>query len=113
MAVRSFEGHDTVSIPFHRPAQLVHGVMMSSAQCDEVGEIGLTAQDPRQHVVHLREVGISATRETAALIPTIDLDALGPCRTSTEPFLVEYGAVATFQREDHLRIAGQTTGHFP
>ncbi len=87
--------------------------MMPAAQCDEVGEIGLTPQYPRQHVMHLGEVGESATREPTALVPAIDLDTLRHRRTPPGPFLVENAAVAALQRENHLRVAGQTTGNFP
>ncbi len=112
MAMRPLEGHDAIGAPFHRPAQLMHRMVMPSAQCEEIGEVRLAAQLPRHHVVDLREVGESAARESATFVSAIDLDALSPRRTSSCSFLVENRSVLSLQREDDLGVAGQATCHF-
>ncbi len=85
---------------------------MPSAQRDEVREIGLAAQHPRHHVMHLGEVGEPTARESAALVSAVDLNTLSPRRTSSCSFLVENRSVLSFEREDHLGIASQTTSYF-
>jgi hypothetical protein len=52
----SGEGHQPIGAALQRPAQLVHGMVMTPAQREQIRLIGLPALLPRKDMVDFREV---------------------------------------------------------
>ena len=111
MAVRALERHQFIGVTPDRPAELVHGPVMTTTQRDEIRLIRLAPGDPRDHVVHLGEVGEAATGKSTPLVPSGDLSPLGDRRAPAHALLIEDAAVTPFQREHHLGVARQAASH--
>jgi hypothetical protein len=111
MAMRTLERHHVIRAPFHRPSQFVDGPMMSTAQGDEIREIGLAAPYPVDHVVNFREINESAAGEATALVATRDLDPLGHRGASASAFLIEDGPIAALDREHDFGVARESPGY--
>jgi hypothetical protein len=117
VAVWPFERHNSIGTAVHRPSELVNGVVMSTTKRDEVVEVGLSTQLPRDHVVYLGEVHEAATGESAAFVPSGDLYSLLCRGTASYPLLIQDATVTALDGEHDLGITSQTsrylTGDWP
>ena len=107
LARRAHERHLSIRIAPHRPAEFVHGIVVPTAQRDEVVEIGQTTLGPMFHVMDVGELAIGAAGNATPFVPAADLDPLRHRRFPSGPSLVEDGSIGTFDRQRHPGITGQ------
>jgi hypothetical protein len=91
----------------------VHEAVVLIAQLDEVGQVRRPAVRPVQQVMDIRELGVGAAREPAALVPPPDLDALRIGGIAPGPTEVEALTGRSVSRNEDFGIAGNATGDLP
>ena len=106
----ALEGDLDVGVPGHLPAHLVDAAVMLVAELDEVAQVGRAVLDPVPDVMHVGELGVRATRETAPLVPPPDLNPLGVTRIAPRPPEIEALPSRPVGGDEHLGVAGEPAG---